>query len=84
MDAWGDGVVGTKDEYRIMNKEHRISKEGVASRHILTIKGTAPSAHHPSTFDILSSSLPSTFLVRCSIFFFFLSFLLTKQPLKRN
>ena len=42
-----------------------ISKEGGASRHILNIKGPAPSAHHPSTFDI-----------PCSVFDipFFLSF----------
>jgi hypothetical protein len=41
-----------EDEYRISNKECRISKESGASRHILTIKGTAPSAHHPSTFGV--------------------------------
>jgi hypothetical protein len=33
-----------------MNKEHRISKEGGASRHVFVLKKTAPAAHHPSTF----------------------------------
>jgi hypothetical protein len=58
------GQAGTKKEYRIMNKEHRISKEGGASRHILNRAFGAPSFDIPcSIFDIryYFFSFPSAF-----------------------
>jgi hypothetical protein len=64
-----------------MNKEYRMSKEAGASRHILTVKKTAPSARQPSTFDVRNSIFNILFfpflLHSFKVIFLYVPFLLT-------